>query len=209
MKRLAILAACFAFATSVQSGEDGFTPLFNGKDLEGWEAKESKAELWSFKDGVLTAKAGGGWLSTRKKYADFVLKLEWRVPTNGNSGVFLRVPDLKEKEQPYVAGMEIQVLDDDGPIYKGKLQPWQFSGSLYGVVAPSKSVYKGAGQWNEFEITCRGDQISVAMNGTKIVEADAGKEEKLKSRAKVGYLGLQNHGSGVEYRNVRIKVLDK
>src|SRR5207237_8251698 len=105
--------------------KDGFVPLFNGKTLDGWEVREFKngdKDKWSVVDGVLTAKPGSGWIGTTKMYGDFVLRLEWRIPVNGNSGVFLRVPDVKTKVSPSGLGMEIQVLDDDGPQDKGKSQ---------------------------------------------------------------------------------------
>ena len=203
---LAILAA------PLVAQEQGFVPLFNGRDLDGWEVKEGRPgdkEKWSVKDGILTAQPGAGWLATRKKYGDYVLKLEWRVPENGNSGVFLRVPDLKDKQHPHVEGMEIQILDDHGPQYKDKLQPWQYSGSLYGVAPPSKAVYKGAGQWNAFEITCKGDHIAIVFNGEKIVSVDQSKEPKIDPRPRSGYIGLQNHGSAVEFRNIQIQNLEK
>src|SRR5262245_6950509 len=77
-----------------RAGEDGFVPLFNGTDLDGWEVREYQAgdkDKWSVQDGVLTARPGSGWIGTTRMYGDFVLRLEWRIPVNGNSGVFLRV----------------------------------------------------------------------------------------------------------------------
>jgi hypothetical protein len=186
---------------------DGFVPLFDGKSLEGWEIKAGSKAAWSVSaEGTLACKGGGGgWIGTAKQYGDFVLRCEWKVPENGNSGVFIRVPS--EKGDPAYTGMEIQVLDDDGPQYKGKLQKWQFSGSIYAVAAPSKAVYKGAGKWNSYEITCKGDSVVVVFNGEKVAEADMSKEAKLAKRPRSGYIGFQNHGSGVEYRNIAIKPL--
>ena len=192
--------------------KDGFVPLFNGKDLSGWEIKEDKGgdkDQWTVKDGVLKAKTGQGWLGTTKQYGDYVLRVEWRVPENGNSGVYLRVPEGKLDKLPTFIGMEIQILDDDGPMYKGKLKDWQYSGSLYGVVPVSKRVYKGPNEWNTFEIACLGDKVTVVFNGEKVVEADMGKEPELMKRPRKGFIGLQNHGSPVEFRNIQIKALDK
>src|SRR5262249_34484099 len=117
------------------------------------------------------------------------------------------VPDVKSKVSPSQLGMEIQVLDDTGPAYKGKLKDWQYSGSLYGFVPPGKSVYK-SGEWNRFEITCKGDLVSVVFNGEKIVDADMSKFPELDRRPRRGFIGLQNHSTGVEYRYIQIKVLD-
>ena len=73
---------------------------------------------------------------------------------------------------------------------------------------PAKdSGYKGAGEWNRFEITCQGEKISVAMNGNHVAAADVAKIDTLSKRPRRGYIGLQNHGSGVEYRNIELKVL--
>jgi len=194
-----------AFAQSA----DGFVPLFNGKDLEGWEVRGSKAdqEKWAFKDGVLVAKPGGGWIGTKKMYGDFSIKLEWRIFDGGNSGVFLRVPDVKSKESPSYLGMEIQILDDNSPKYKN-LKPYQYCAGLYHFQGPSKKMFKGAGNWNAYEITCKGDSIVVVFNGEKVIDADASKDAVLNKRPRRGFIGLQNHNTGVEFRNVMIKTLE-
>ncbi len=189
---------------------DGFVPFFNDKNLDGWRVREYRAgdkDKWSLHDGVLTAKPGSGWIGTTRMYGDFVLRLEWRIPTNGNSGVFLRVPDVKTTVSPSQLGMEIQVLDDTGPAYKGKLKAWQYSGSLYHFVPASKSMYK-PGEWNRYEITCKGDRVVVVFNGAKVVDADMSKFPELAKRPRRGFIGLQNHSTGVEYRKIEIKMLD-
>lgn len=190
-----------------------FRPLFDGKSLDGWvvkgePGKQAPTDEWLVKEGVLSAQPGASWLSTKEMVGDFVLRLEWRVPENGNSGVFLRVPDLKPGEQPYVQGIEIQILDDRGPEYAGKLKAWQYSGSIYGAVPAKESGYQGAGEWNRFEITCRGDKIVVVMNDRQVAEANVEESPELKSRPRRGTIGLQNHGTGVEFRKIEIKVLD-
>ena len=189
--------------------KDGFVPLFNGKDLDGWKVRGSKADEdnWSFKDGVLVAKPGGGWIGTTKMYGDFILKVEWRIFEHGNSGVFLRVPDVKSKESPSYLGMEIQILDDNSPKYKG-LKPYQYCGGLYHFQGPSKKMFKGAGEWNSYEITCKGDLIQVVFNGEKVIDADASKDAVLNKRPRRGFIGLQNHNTGVEFRDLMIKSLD-
>ena len=209
MRTIAFCLACFV-TCSIQAAD--FGPLFDGKSLDGWVVKgepekEAPQGEWLIIDGVLTARPGHSWLSTAKMYGDFTLRLEWRVPENGNSGVFIHVPDLKPGEQPYVQGIEIQVLDDAGPEYKGKLQTWQYAGSIYGAVAAENSGYKGKGEWNSFEITCRGSSIEVVMNGNKVATADAEKIATLKTRPRRGYIGLQNHGTPVEYRKIELKEL--
>jgi len=204
------LASIVTLAALAQGADDGFKPLFDGKTLTGWHMKsegQAKAEEWTAADGILKAKAGNSWLSTDKEYGDYVLKLEWRVPENGNSGVFLRVPELKAGEHPWVQGIEIQVLDDKGPQYTGKLKPWQYSGSLYGAVPADQSAFAGAGKWNAYEITCKGDLITIVLNRKEVAKGDMSKIDELKSRPRKGVIGLQNHGTDVEYRNLQIKEL--
>jgi hypothetical protein len=216
MQRLTLVLAITTLVSAsnlawTEEKDAGFVPLFNGKDLDGWEIKEPAnptEDLWTVKDGLLKAKAGSGWLGTKQEYANFVLKLQWRIHEGGNSGVFLRVPGVKPGVSPSMTGMEVQILDDNSDKYKGKLKPYQYSGSLYTFMAPSKQMFKGAGEWNFYEITCNGDKITVVYNGEKVVEADASKDEKLGMRPKKGFIGLQNHGSPVEFRAIRIKVLD-
>ncbi len=212
MRSLALLLCLTPIVAAAQEEPGDFRPLFDGKSLAGWvvkgvPGKEAPQDEWLVKDGLLTVQPGHSWLSTKEVYGDFILRLEWRVPVNGNSGVFIHVPDLKPGEQPYVKGIEIQVLDDKGPEYAGKLKAWQYAGSIYGAVAAENTGYKGAGEWNSLGITCRGDSIEVVMNGNKAAAADVTKFAELKDRPRRGYIGLQNHGTGVEYRNVEIKVL--
>jgi hypothetical protein len=208
----ATLLSLAAMAARGAEDDEGFVPLFNGKDLTGWTMrgyKKAANDQWTVRDGVLAAKPGSGWLGTEKMYGDFVLRLEWRVPTNGNSGVYLRVPDIETDTLPTWTGVEVQILDDDGPAYKGKIKDYQHSGSIYEFVPAGKRVYKGAGEWNRFEITCKGERISVVYNGEKVAEAYAAKDAKLAKRPRKGFIGLQYHETAVEFRNISIRVLDK
>lgn len=217
MRRVAFLVLALTTSAASAQAQDGFVPLFNGKDLDGWEVREARAgdkDKWTVKDNLLLAKPGGGWIGTKKMYGDFVLKLEWKIFDGGNSGVFLRVPDVKSKESPSYLGMEIQILDNEAKdkkgeyIYKGKLKPYQFCGGLYHFQGPTKDMFKGTNQWNAYEITCKGPIIQIVFNGEKVIDADATKNDVLDKRPRKGFIGLQNHGTGVEFRNVIIKSLD-
>jgi Domain of Unknown Function (DUF1080) len=212
MRRVAMfLVLVVPVAASAQT-RDGFVPLFNGKDLDGWEVRQGRPadkDKWSVQDDLVVAKAGSGWLGTKKMYGDFVLKLEWRIFEGGNSGVFLRVPDVKSSESPSALGMEIQILDDNAPKYKGKLKPYQYCGGLYHFQGPSKNMFKGAGEWHSYEITCKGESIIVVFNGEKVIDADASKDPVLAKRPRKGFIGLQNHGSPVEFRKVMLKSFDR
>jgi hypothetical protein len=210
IRALKVIAAWGCLCTLAAAGDDeGFVPLFNGQDLHGWQVVQGPEDSWQVTEGgiLATTGEGGGWLSTDREYADFELKLEFRVPPGGNSGVFLRAP---REGLPHIDGMEIQVLDDEAEIHKN-LKPYQYCGSLYGLVAARQRFSKPAGQWQSLHIVCRGELVQVRLNGELVVDAklgdhaDRAKDHPGIARTK-GYIGLQNHGTRVEYRNIRIKV---
>ena len=220
MKRIttaALLAMMTLAYGQEQKVEEGFTSLFNGKDLTGW--KYGKRGNGEHKDGVgyqvengvifSTVKDGGN-LYTEKEYGDFILRFDFKLTANANNGIGIRAPG--EGDAAYV-GMEIQVLDDSGSAYQ-KLQPYQYHGSIYDLVACKRGFQKPVGEGNEEEIMAKGRQIKVTLNGTVIVDAnldDIKDEAKLKkhpgiSRTK-GFIGFLGHGARVEFRNLRVKEL--
>ncbi len=216
---LIFLALAFCGTSIARSADQeppkGFEPLFNGKDLTGWKVNKSgKMNVWGADDGILYVDGrGGGWLMTEKEYGDFELRLEFKVPERGNSGVALRSP--MDGDPAYV-GMEIQILDDQWhknvKNYKQGIRPTQLTGSIYDVVPPAKDATKPAGEWNTFQITAKGRHVIVVLNGTKIVDANL---EDYKNRAdkhpgllrEKGHLGLQSHDGRVEFRNLYVKPL--
>lgn len=196
------------FIREIPRGE-GWRPLFNGKDLTGWEQVGGEKLTWGVENGILfTDGGGGGWLSTLEEFADFELELEFRVPVNGNSGVFVRAP---REGNPAFEGSEIQVLDDYGDEYKS-LEPGQYCGSLYKWAPPSRRVTLPAGEWQKMRIRCEGPRMSVVLNCIPIVDEDASQhpehyETNPGLKRTQGYIGLQNHGSRLDYRNIRIRPL--
>lgn len=190
-------------------GEEGWTDLFNGKDLTGWSQVGGEKVTWGVDNGILyTDGGGGGWLGTTREFANFELDLEFNVPEGGNSGVFVR---STLEGNPAYQGLEIQVLDDDTKVF-GELKPWQFTGSVYSLVAPSKRASKKAGEWQTMRIRYEGFHIQVVLNGEEIVNSDISAfKDKAPDHPGVlrtsGYLGLQNHGSRLDYRNIRIREL--
>jgi hypothetical protein len=228
-RSMLLLAACISF-TSVSgmllAQDDGFTPLFNGKDLSGWVygtrngAPNKSGKGYQVEDGVLfTTKEDGGNLFTEKEYADFVLRFDVKLTENANNGIGIRAP--LEGDAAYV-GMEIQVLDDGGSQYT-KLQPAQYHGSVYQMFPAKRGFQKPVGEWNNEEIAVRGRRITVTLNGTTIVDAnlDDVKDEAVLARHRnlnapersrgianaKGHIGLLGHGARVEFRNLRIKEL--
>ncbi len=194
------------------SGEEGFVSLFDGKSLNGWVLVGKKDRGYIVENGTLMCPAdGGGNLFTQKEYSNFTLRFEFRTEEGGNNGVGIRAP--LQGDAAY-DGMEIQILDDQAAVYKGKLKPAQYHGSIYDVVPARPGFLKKAGEWNQEEITANGRQIIVRLNGTVILDADLNSvkdPEVLKkhpglgrSRGHIGFLG---HDTRVEFRNISLKEL--
>ena len=184
--------------------ELGKKSLFNGTDLAGWEGGGSDAaECWKVTDGLLECTGQKGpWLRSKEEYADFNFRLEYKLLPGGNSGVYLRVPENGrhwEKDE----GVEVQILDDAAPRY-AKLEPGQYSASVYKIAPANPRVSRAAGEWNTMEIDCRGTTYVVYHNGHEVVRATAPPLDILRERRLAGFLGLQNHSEQVWFRNLRI-----
>jgi len=187
----------------------GFESLFNGKDLTGWKSTGNQ-KVWGAEKGVIYCeKGGGGWLMTEKEFGDFELRLEYKMPLKGNSGVALRSP---LKGNPAYVGMELQLIDD---VNWGKLEKWQHTGSIYEVV-PAKTIKNNEiGMWNTFKVVAKGRQITVVQNGETLVDANL--DEYVKEHGqrhpgiletnKKGHIGFQSYNLRVEFRNIYLKAL--
>ena len=156
------------------------------------------------------------YLWARETYGDFILDLEFKVVEGTNSGIFFRTSDLKD---PVYTGMEVQVANSYG---RGRISKTGTAGAVYDCRAPSKNAIKPPGQWNRCRLTCRGSRIEVVLNGEPVIEMHADRWTRarenpdgtpnkfpraIKDFARVGYIGLQDHGRPVWYRNIRIKRL--
>jgi hypothetical protein len=178
-----------------------FTYLFDGQSIDGWcMAGPGKFALVEY-DKSLQSQGGMGLLwYTKKKYKDFVLRIDWKVSrTNDNSGVFVRFSN--PYNDPLIAvnsGYEIQIDDmampDGNPLHK--------TGAMYNFAAPSNAAAsKPVGQWNTFEIEVTGQKYSITLNGEKAIAEFTG------NRNTEGYIGMQNHDaySHVSFKNIMIK----
>jgi hypothetical protein len=179
-------------------------PLFNGRDLSGWEGADEAAELcWKVTEGeLLCTGAKGPWLRSAEQFDDFNLRLDYKLKAGGNSGVYVRVAKDGAHRDPG-QGVEIQVLDDRDERYR-TLKPYQYTGSVYAIAAAQKHVGHDPGQWNTLEIDCRGNRYRITHNGITVVDADSAEFPMLKKRRQVGFFGLQNHSEEVWYRNIRV-----
>lgn len=195
--RANVVASTISNSTGIDVNRN-FTQIFDGKTLDGWRMSGEGKFLILYDEKAIQSQGGLGllWYSNQK-YGDFILKLEWRVASDGdNSGVFLRIPSLDDDPNVAVSGgYEVQINN------RGKDSLHQ-TGAIAGFAAPRNVVLKPEGQWNMMEIHVMDQTYEVYINKVKVIEF-AGK------RSLEGYLGLQAHddNSRVSYRNITISEL--
>jgi HEAT repeat protein len=194
---------------SQAEADEGFIPLFDGRDLDGWTG-DTKGYVAEGGKIVIHPDLGSGNLYTVKEYADFVIRFEFRLTPAANNGLGIRAP--LEGDAAY-AGMEIQILEDGSPVYWG-LRPYQYHGSIYGVVPARRGYLRPPGEWNAEEVTVKGRRVTVVVNGSTVVDADLDEASAggtvdgnahpglKRASGRVGFLG---HGSLVEFRNIRLR----
>lgn len=208
-----------AFTLSQAANDEGFVPMFNGKDLSGWVNANCAPETWSIKDGVISCTGiPTGALRTAKQYENFIMECEWRHLTSaGNSGVFVWGSPISAPGVPFLRGIEVQVLDhgymskadpkkprwftthgDVFPIHGATMEP---HGEHNGQRSfPSEERSKPSPEWNHYRVTGNNGTLTLAVNGKIVSGGD-------KCFWRKGYLALESEGAPVEFRNVRIKEL--
>jgi hypothetical protein len=199
----------------------GWKLLFNGTDLAGWKGykKDAPGAGWVVENGELTLTAGGaGDLMTTEEFGPFELSLEWKISTNGNSGIIYLIKEDPSAENTYNTGPEMQVLDNDGHA-DGKF-PSHRAGALYDIEVPPDSAVKPVGEWNTAVVRFTGSEIEHWLNDKLVSESsygdDAWKAKVAASKFKqwplfgtfaTGHIALQDHGDWVAYRNIKVRVI--
>ena len=212
--------------TAVATSEDGWIWLFDGTSTDGWREYNSETlpDNWVIDDGNLKSLGTGGDIGGdivygAREFENFELYLEWKISTAGNSGILYHVQEGKKYEAPYETGPEYQLLDDMG--YPDPLEDWQKLAADYAMyVAPADKPIKPAGEWNNSRIIFTTDNVTYFLNGTKVVEFIPWSEDWHKRRnegkwkdyedygkSKTGLIGLQDHGSFIWFKNIKIKEL--
>ncbi len=192
-------------------GDAGFKSAWNGRDFDGWGGP---VENYEVVDGAIRCMAGkGGVIYAKEELSDFAARVEFRVPAGGNNGLAIRYPG--EGDTAYEGMCELQVLDNDAPMY-AKLDQRQYHGSAYGMVAAQRGYLHPTGEWNFEEVTVKGSTIKVELNGTVILDCDLSKVDPAtfmanhphpgKDRTR-GFFGFAGHNDPVAFRAIKIRKL--
>ena len=201
-----------AVSLSEEEKKEGFVNLFDGTNIDQWMGNTAG---YVINDGALVVvpdNGSGGNLYTKEEYADFVYRFEFQLTPGANNGIGVHAPPVGDAA--YV-GMEIQVLDNEAPMY-ASLQPYQFHGSVYGIAPAKRGYLLPTGEWNKEEIMVKGSTIKVTLNGTVINEVDikevtkngtADHKEHPGLARTTGHIGFLGHGDVVRFKNMRIKRL--
>ncbi|HBI43017.1 MAG TPA: DUF1080 domain-containing protein [Planctomycetales bacterium] len=220
-----VSASAAADETKDNTPPEGFTALFNGKDLTNWQglvdlpqrAKLNPDELaekqkaanekylphWTVKDGALEYDGKGQSLQTAKDYGNFELYVDWKIPPKGDSGIYLRGnPQVQIWDSDHLAD---NLAEDRG---KGSGGLWNNPKGSLGK-QPLKNADKPIGEWNTFHIVMKGDKATVFLNGEKVVDDAplANYWEKGKPLPETGPIELQHHGDKLWFKNIYIKEL--
>lgn len=195
--------------------ESEFASLFNGVNLDGWVGNKSS---YTVKSGMIeidpSGGGSGGNLYTARQYSDFILRFEFQLTPGANNGLGIHAP--LEGDAAYV-GKELQILDNTAEKY-ANLKPYQYHGSVYGIIPAKRGAQKPVGEWNSQEVFVKGSKIRITLNGTTIVDGDleqATKDGTMDGRdhpglqRNKGHIGFLGHGDVLRFRNIRIKVLKR
>lgn len=203
------------FKLSAEEAKEGFKILFDGTNMHEWTGNTIDYTLEDNCISMNPSKSFGGNLFTKKEYGNFVFRFDFQLTPGANNGVGIRTP---MEGDPAYAGMEVQILDCEHPIYKD-ITPYQHHGSVYGILrtkADHQDIFKPMGEWNTEEIVADGDNIRVTVNGIVITEGNIREATKNGTPDKQnhpglfnpkGHIGFLGHGSPIKFRNIRIKEL--
>jgi HEAT repeat protein len=194
--------------------KEGFKSLLNGKDLDHWIGNKTDYVMENNELLVRPKRGGHGNLFTAEEYSDFIFRFDFKLTPGANNGLGIHAP--LEGDAAY-EGKELQILDDTAEIY-ANLQPYQYHGSVYGIIAAKRGALNPVGEWNSQEVVVKGNHIKITLNGTVIVDGDwkeaskngtADHKDHPGLERNTGHIGFLGHGAELAFRNIRIKDLSK
>jgi hypothetical protein len=194
---------------SKEEKKEGYKLLFDGTSMSQWTGNTDEYVL---ENGtiVMYPKTGHGNLYTKQAFDNFFLRFEFLLTPEANSGLGLRHKMITT--QSGYDGMELQILDNEAPIYKD-LKPYQYHGSVYGWIPAKRGFLKPVGEWNYQEVIADGDHITVKLNGTVILDGNLREATKNSPPEHIpaslfyekGPIVFLGHNSVVKFRNIRVK----
>lgn len=204
----------------------GWQLLFDGKTSVGWHGYNMSGipDVWRVEDGCIAVHGEGGGeeqdIITDGVYQNFAISIEYKLSPGSNSGIIYQVKEDIKYNYPYETGPEFQLLDDSNRPPERRLPGLQSHGANYGMYAPSSQPYHPAGEWNRLMIVVKDNHVVHIINGVEIVRyekysdewktlRDSGKWADFPDYGKFdeGHISLQNHGSKLWFRNIKIKQL--
>lgn len=209
---LTLLVSCShsILATDAELQKPEFVEMFNGQDLSGWGGKgKTKVSGYVWEEGMLRSTPKSRNLMTDRDYSNYILEFEFQLTPGANNGLGIHYPGAGN---PAYTGMEIQILDGEHEKYQGKLKDYQYHGSLYTLAPALRGYMKPAGEWNFQRVTVRGPQVTVELNGTRILDADLDELSQTHpkhagAKRRTGKLAFCGHGDVIRVRNMRIAEL--
>jgi hypothetical protein len=200
------------FTLSAKEKKESYQILFDGTNMHEWTGNTVDYILEDGCIALYPSMGHGGNLYTKKEFGNFILRFEFQLTPGANNGLGIRTP--MEGDAAYV-GMELQILDNEAPIYKD-LAPYQYHGSVYGIIPAKRGFLKPVGEWNYQEVVANGNHIKVTLNDAVIVDGNIqtatkngtpDKQDHPGLFNKKGHIGFLGHGSQVKFKNIRIKEL--
>ncbi len=198
-------------SSTLYAADNGFVPLFNGRNLDGWVNVNCAPETWKVRDKMIVCSGfPTGVLRTEKQYENYILELDWRhtqkrhLKKGGNAGLFIHSDALTAPGQPFTRSIECQIMDGNGgdifAIHGATMTPDKPSLKWGMRSFPTENRTKPAGQWNHYRVESRDGTVTLTVNGKVVTRGYHLNPRK-------GYICLESEGSEVHFRNIRISEL--